>query len=175
MWLCCHVLEWKQPSSARYYLRASVGYLTMLAKHPGSGCLPTVVSFGSDLKMGYWGRKSLWSDLFNTLEFLLWVWIPWCHQLMSTTKSLFLLQCRNALLRCSLSHCEKGEVLFLVFLLLFSNLIQHMCKRDLVFGSKANLCGLWAQCQAKGWCGQLNWAGKEHHGHRAKGEGCVWV
>lgn len=57
----------------------------------------------------------------------------------------------------------------------FSNLIQQMYKRDLVFGSKANLSGLWSQCQTMGWCGQLNWAGEKHHGRRAKEEECVSV
>lgn len=162
--------EWKRPSSAHYCLGFS-GLFDNVSQTPWNGCLPTVMSFSSDLKMGHRRGKTLWSNMFNTLEFLLWVWISWWHQLVPTIKSLFLLHYKYLLPWYSLSHCEKGEDFFFSF----SNLIQHRSKRDLIFGSKANLSGLWAQCQAKGWCGQLNWADKEHHRHRAKGEECVWV
>lgn len=69
---------------------------------------------------------------------------------MPIMKSLFLLQYKM-LFSDIADLLKKGRKIISLFS--FGNLTQHGCKRYMMFFSEANLCALWAQCQAKGGVG----------------------
>lgn len=165
---CGHVVTsfWMGTASFGTQLpRVSMGCLITLAKHSGSSNIH-VFQFKSENGALIGDSGLIYSISWSfSLEFEslggVSSCLPW--------KACFCCSANTSLFDIAYPTLKRMKIFPL------SNLIQQIYKRDLVCGSKANQCVLWAQCQAMGWCGQLNCAGKKHYGHKAEGEECVSV